>query len=93
MVQPHEAASGLRAEAAAQRFPQAARAKVSTTAAMSQTAARSPSVREETQQERVCALCKQPITKRQLPAIRMKNGDQLHVECWQKYDEARRKPN
>ena len=50
-------------------------------------------MREETQQPKICVVCKQPITEQQLPAIGLKNGDRLHVECWEKYQEARRKVN
>ena len=48
---------------------------------------------EETQQPKVCVVCKQPITEQQRPAIELKNGGQCHVECWQKYQEAQRKVN
>ena len=50
-------------------------------------------MRKETQQPKICAFCKQPITDEQRPAVEMKNGDQLHVECWEKFDATRRKPN
>ncbi len=41
-------------------------------------------MREETQTPPTCVYCKLPITREQHPAIQMKNGDQLHVECWEK---------
>jgi hypothetical protein len=50
-------------------------------------------VREETQQPKVCAICKLPITREQRPSVQLKNGDEVHVECYAKYEEAARRPN
>jgi len=50
-------------------------------------------MREETQPLMICAVCKLPITQEQLPSIRMKNGDELHIECYRKREEASKRPN
>ena len=44
---------------------------------------------EKTPPETLCVYCKLPIEKWQRPAIQAKNGDQLHVECYVKLDQAR----
>ncbi len=62
--------------------------------AKSQTAARSPSVREETQSKKsVCVFCKKPITKEQRPAVTMGPGREAHMECFVKHDQDAKKPN
>jgi len=38
-------------------------------------------VREETQQT-ICVYCKLPITREQLPSVRLEDGRELHRECW-----------
>ena len=50
-------------------------------------------MRRETQPLKVCAICKLPITSEQLPAVQLKNGDEVHVECYAKREETRRGPN
>lgn len=47
-------------------------------------------VREETQPLKICVVCKLPITREQRPSVEMKNGDEVHAECWNEYDKARR---
>jgi hypothetical protein len=49
---------------------------------MSQNAARSPSVREETQQPDVCVYCKQPITQQQWPYKGPPSGEKAHLACY-----------
>lgn len=41
-------------------------------------------MRKKIPPETICVYCKLPIEKWQRPAIQMKNGDQLHVECYVK---------
>ena len=50
-------------------------------------------MRKETQTLKVCAICKLPITSEQLPAIQLKNGDEVHVECYAGREEAARRPS
>jgi hypothetical protein len=51
-------------------------------------------MREETQAQSTCAFCKQPITKHERPAVRMENGDEVHVRCWNDYNlSCEQKPN
>ena len=50
-------------------------------------------MREETQQPKVCAICKLPITREQRPSVQLKSGDEVHVECYGKQEEAARRPN
>jgi hypothetical protein len=50
-------------------------------------------VRKETHPLKVCAFCKLPITSEQLPSVQLKNGDELHVECYTKREEDARRPN
>jgi hypothetical protein len=51
---------------------------------------RSPFVREETRPDVICAVCKKPITREQRPSVQIENGDEMHLECWQEFDKARR---
>jgi len=44
-------------------------------------------VREETQVY-MCVYCRQPIRLPHLPAVRLKDGTLLHVECWEVYRES-----
>lgn len=48
-------------------------------------------MREETQSPKICIVCKRPITAGQRPSVQLANGDEIHVECWDLYDKARRK--
>lgn len=49
-------------------------------------------MREGTQKPVViCVHCKLPITREQRPSVQLKNGDELHVECYDAYKEAERK--
>ncbi len=48
-------------------------------------------MREETQKPVViCVHCKLPITREQRPSVQLKNGDELHVECYDKHQQASR---
>lgn len=49
-------------------------------------------MRKETHKQVVyCAHCKLPITREQRPSVQLKNGDELHVECYEKYKEREKK--
>ena len=50
-------------------------------------------MRKETQPLKVCAICKLPIRSEQLPAVQLKNGDEVHVECYAEGKEAARGAN
>jgi hypothetical protein len=51
-------------------------------------------MREETRSpKKICAICKKPIEKKQRPSVKMRNGDEVHVECYVKHEEAARRPN
>ena len=51
-------------------------------------------MREETHSpKKICAICKNPIEEKQRPAVQMKNGEEVHVECYAKHEEAARRPN
>ncbi len=51
-------------------------------------------MREETPPEKICVYCKRPITREQRPAVLLKNGDEVHVECWNDYEKSQlQKPN
>jgi hypothetical protein len=50
-------------------------------------------MRKETQPLKVCASCKLPITSEQRPAVQLKNGGEVHLECYTKGEEAARRPN
>ena len=50
-------------------------------------------MREETQQPKLCAICKLPITKEQRPSVQLRNGDEVHIECYAKREEAASRPN
>lgn len=39
-------------------------------------------MREETQLEPICAICKQPITQQQRPSTRLKSGEPAHLACY-----------
>jgi hypothetical protein len=53
---------------------------------------RSPFVREETQSPIViCVQCKLPITPEQRPSIQLKDGSELHAECYEAYNRERRR--
>lgn len=48
-------------------------------------------MREETRPPIViCVHCKLPIMPEQRPSVQLKNGGELHVECYDKYHEAER---
>jgi hypothetical protein len=47
-------------------------------------------VREETHPV-VCAYCKLPITPEQRPSVQLENGEEVHVECYTKYEDEKRK--
>ena len=38
-------------------------------------------MREETQLEPICAICKQPITQEQWPYRTLANGEKAHLAC------------
>jgi hypothetical protein len=48
-------------------------------------------VREETRPIVICVHCKLPITPEQRPSVQLKNGGELHVECYDKYHAAERR--
>lgn len=51
-------------------------------------------MREETRPIKICVVCKLPILPEQRPAVLLENGEEVHVECWNTYDEQRsRKTN
>lgn len=50
-------------------------------------------MRKEAHPPKLCDICKLPITDEQRPAVQLKNGDEVHVECYRKYEEAARRPN
>jgi len=51
-------------------------------------------VREETHpQKKICAICKRPIEQEQRPSVKMRNGEEVHIECYSKWEEAARRPN
>ena len=54
---------------------------------------RSLFVRKETRPLKVCAICKLPITSEQRPSVQLKNGDEVHVDCYAKREEAAHRPN
>lgn len=40
-------------------------------------------MRKETQPpKKICAICKRPIEKQERPSVSLKNGDEVHVECY-----------
>jgi hypothetical protein len=47
-------------------------------------------VREETQLD-ICVYCKQPITRHQLPAMRLSPTERAHVTCYLDHDDAEQK--
>ena len=47
-------------------------------------------MREETRPIVICVYCKLPITPEQRPSVQLKNGGELHVECYDKYHAAER---
>jgi len=54
---------------------------------------KNPSVREGAGQKSICVLCKQPITRRQRPAVRLQPGKEAHMECFVKREFDAGKPN
>jgi len=52
-----------------------------------------PSVRGGTRQQSICVLCKQPITRRQRPSVRLQPGQEAHMECFVKRELDTDKPN
>ena len=48
-------------------------------------------MREETHPLVICIYCKLPITRDQRPSIQLKNGDELHAECYQDYKDMQRR--
>ena len=50
-------------------------------------------MREETHpQKKICAICKRPIEQGQRPSVKMRNGEEVHIECYSKWEEAARRP-
>lgn len=48
-------------------------------------------MREETRKRVVyCAHCQLPIKREQRPSVRIREGVEVHAECYQKYEEAER---
>ena len=45
-------------------------------------------MREETHSEPKCAHCGQPITREQRPSVQLETGEEVHVQCWNKYEKA-----
>lgn len=48
-------------------------------------------MREETQLEPICRICKVPITTRQRPSARLRSGERVHLLCFidhPEFDEA-----
>lgn len=50
-------------------------------------------MRNETPPPRLCAIGKLPIRDEQRPSVQLKNGDEVPVECYSKYEEAARRLN
>ena len=50
-------------------------------------------MREETHPALFCAICKLPITKEQRPSVQLENGDEVHVECYEKPESTEQQPN
>ena len=48
-------------------------------------------MREETHPIKICVVCKRPILPEQRPAVQVENGEEVHVECWNTYDQQRRR--
>lgn len=49
-------------------------------------------MREETQKPLViCIHCKLPIMQEQRPSVQLKDGRELHVECYNKYNQEQRR--
>jgi hypothetical protein len=49
-------------------------------------------VREETQTPIViCVQCKLPITREQRPSVQLKDGSEVHAECYDAYNRDRRR--
>ena len=46
-------------------------------------------MRKKTPPPTICVHCKLPIEKWQRPSIQLANGDQVHVECYVKLENAR----
>ena len=46
-------------------------------------------MREETRPIRICLVCKLPILPEQRPSVELENGEEIHCECWAKYNETR----
>lgn len=42
-------------------------------------------MREETRPTKICLACKLPILPEQRPTVGLRNGDEVHCECWEKY--------
>lgn len=50
-------------------------------------------MREGTRQTVICALCGQPITRRQRPSVRLQPGKEAHMECFIQRELDAGKPN
>lgn len=48
-------------------------------------------MREEPQPIVTCVHCKLPITPEQRPSIQLKDGGELHAECYESYHAAERR--
>ncbi len=47
-------------------------------------------MRKETSPIVICEHCKLPITPEQRPSVQLKNGGELHVQCYNDYHSAER---
>ena len=43
-------------------------------------------MREETHPEPKCVYCGEPITREQRPSVQLENGQEVHIQCWNKYE-------
>jgi hypothetical protein len=51
-------------------------------------------MRKETRSKKIiCVICGKPITKAQLPSVRMQPGKEAHMECFVKREKEAGKPN
>ncbi len=50
-------------------------------------------MRKETHPQKLCALCKLPITEEQRPSVKLRNDEEVHIECYTKHEEATPRPN
>jgi hypothetical protein len=50
-------------------------------------------VREKARPPKACVVCKRPITDEQRPSVQLRDGTEVHPECFTKHKEAERRPN